>query len=144
MPVSQKASFSTAIFQPYVLVATFVIYTFLACVMFYVGKSIVMERKIYKNLVEIFVLLYGMMITHPLPRLPKSRPLRFFILVWALFCLHWYSAFTTKLYSNLTQMRHHNEVIFLCNHMYDHGLNIHNLKKKKLRLKNLVILLIMD
>lgn len=125
------------------MVATIVIYIFLACVMLYVGKSILIERKLYKNIIGILVLLWGMMITHPLPRLPKSGPLRFFIMVWALFCLHWYSAFTTKLYSNLTQMKHHNEVkrrIFV---MFSHHMKISK-KLKFLRLNNLATLLNVD
>lgn len=80
------------------------------------SKSIAIERSQFKNLSEIFVLIWGMMIAIPLPSLPKSGRLKIFVSLWALFCLHWYSAYTTSLYSNLTQMKSENEVCIV--HLY--------------------------
>lgn len=71
------------------------------------------DRERFKNVIEIFAIMWGMMITIPLPRLPNSGRLRVLIVMWSMFCLHWYSAFTMKLYSNLTQMKYLNEVSFV-------------------------------
>lgn len=78
--------------------------------MYAMGHSVVIEKPFYKNFLDIYLLTWGMMIMVPLPTLPKSGRIKIFLSLWALFCLHWYSAYNSSLFSNLTQIKLENKV----------------------------------
>lgn len=114
VPVSQETYFSTAIFRSYVLIASAAMHILIASVIYMIARLAVTERDQFKNVIEVVMLLWGMMVSVPLPRPPKTGCIKVLIVMWAFFCLHWYSAFTTKLYSNLTQMKRRNQVTICC------------------------------
>lgn len=90
------------LFQPYVWYATIATYVFVSLTVWILGKCSDDEYQTFIQLHDILLVIARMMIGNYPPRFPKSTRLQIVIIMWSIFCLNWFAAYTTSLISMIT------------------------------------------
>jgi hypothetical protein len=101
------------IFEPSAWLMSFLAYLGVAFVIFALGKNFNnMETEVYTHLPGTFLVTWSILLGISLPITARSVKLRAFIFLWAIFAIHWSTAYTTSLTSTYTTSQHGHEVGF--------------------------------
>lgn len=90
------------LFHPYVWYASLATYAFACAAVWILGNWSVDENQTFVRLHNILLAIARMMIGNCPPAFPKSTRLQIVIIMWSIFCLNWFSAYTTSLISMIT------------------------------------------
>lgn len=94
------------VFQPSAYAATFALLVF-----FCVASSTIVrvfrdnfrkEHQCYKNPVSFVIITIGILFSNIPAKFPKTKFLKYLLVIWLLFCLHWSTAYSSTLMSVLT------------------------------------------
>ncbi|CAO1421445.1 unnamed protein product [Diamesa hyperborea] len=97
------------VFTPTVWILTTVVYLISSILVYFLGKAALTndqkEHVLYRSFHGALFAMYGVFVVNSTGFAYTSR-IRHFVIFWSLFCIHWYTAYTTSLVSLMTSPIH--------------------------------------